>query len=52
MGYDIMLCEDGVTRAVEVVNGVMTDPSAGYEKRKFEEEQKKEKEEKKNKPAH
>ena len=44
MGYDIMLCEDGVTRAVEVVNGVMTDPSAGYEKRKFEEEQKKEKE--------
>jgi hypothetical protein len=53
MGYDIMLCEDGVTRAVPVVNGVMEDPSAGYEKRKFEEEKQKEKElkeEKKNKP--
>jgi len=53
MGYDIMLCEDGVTRAVPVVNGVKEDPSAGYEKRKFEEEKKKEKElenEKKNRP--
>ena len=53
MGYDIMLCEDGVTRAVPVVNGVMEDPTAGYEKKKFEEEKKKEKEleqEKKNKP--
>ena len=53
MGYDIMLCEDGVTRAVPVVNGVMEDPSAGYEKRKLEEEKKKEKElenKKKNRP--
>ena len=51
--YDIMLCEDGMTRAVPVVNGIKEDPSVGYEKRKFEEEQKKEKElekEKKNKP--
>ena len=53
MGYDIMLCEDGVTRAVPVVNGVMEDPTSGYEKKKYEEEKKKEKEldqEKKNKP--
>ena len=53
MGYDIMLCEDGVTRAVPVVNGVKEDPSAGYEKRKLEEEKKKEKElenKKKNRP--
>ena len=35
--YDIMICEDGMTRAVPVVNGEMKDPSAGYEKRKFEE---------------
>ena len=51
--YDIMSCEDGVTRAVPVVDGVPQDPTVGYEKRKFEEEQKKEKElekEKKNRP--
>ena len=42
MGYDIMLCEDGVTRAVPVVNGVKEDPSAGYEKRKRIRKRKKE----------
>lgn len=29
MSYDIMLCEDGVTRAVEVINGIPKDPSLG-----------------------
>jgi len=51
--YDIMLCEDGVTRAVPVVDGVKEDSSAGYEKIKLGEEKQKEKElkeEKKNRP--
>lgn len=51
--YDIMLCEDGVARAVPVVNGVLQDPSIGYEQKRLEEEKKKEKElekEKKNRP--
>ena len=25
--YDLMLCDDGVTRAVPIVNGVKEDPS-------------------------
>ena len=29
MGYDIMLCSDGVTRAVEVIKGKLQDPSIG-----------------------
>jgi hypothetical protein len=29
MGYDIMLCSDGVTRAVEVIKGKLQDPSLG-----------------------
>jgi len=41
--YDLMICDDGTTRAVEVVNGVMVDPTKG--KPKVEE-----KEEKKEKP--
>ena len=38
--YDLLLCDDGVTRAVEVVGGVMTDPSKGKPKveEKVEEE--------------
>ncbi len=51
--YDIMLCEDGVARAVPVVNGVLQDPSIGYEQKRLEEEKKKEKElenEKKKRP--
>ena len=51
--YDIMSCEDGVTRAVPVVDGVPQDPSIGYEQKRLEEEKKKEKElekEKKNRP--
>ena len=37
--YDIMTCDDGVTRAVPVVDGVMVDPSL-KEKAKRELEQK------------
>ena len=39
--YDLMLCEDGVSRAVEIVNGVLVDPSIGKPKveEKVEEEQ-------------
>ena len=38
--YELMLCDDGVTRAVELVNGVMVDPSKGKPKveEKVEEE--------------
>ena len=38
--YDLLLCDDGVTRAVEVVGGVMTDPAKGKPKveEKVEEE--------------
>ena len=50
MGYDLMLCEDGVTRAVPIINGVMEDPSIGYEKKQAEEERQKEKEKQKSKP--
>ena len=37
--YDIMTCDDGITRAVPVVDGVMVDPSL-KEKAKREQEQK------------
>ena len=47
--YDIMLCEDGVTRAVPVIDGVPQDPSFGYEKKKIEEEKEEIAKEKKNK---
>lgn len=38
--YDLMICDDGTTRAVEVVNGVMVDPTKGKPKveKKVEEE--------------
>lgn len=41
--YDLMLCEDGISRAVEIVNGSPIDPSIAM----IEEEKKKPKEEKK-----
>ena len=47
--YDIMLCEDGVTRAVAVIDGTPQDPSLGYEKKKIEEEKEEKAKEKKNK---
>ena len=37
MIYEIMKCNDGVTRAVKVVNGVKVDPSIGAEKVDVEE---------------
>ena len=48
--YEIMLCEDGVTRAVEVVKGTLIDPSLGSLKKAKEEEAKEAKEVKKEKP--
>ena len=38
--YDLMLCDDGVTRAVEIVSGIPVDPSKGKPKveKKVEEE--------------
>ena len=42
--YDIMLCEDGVVRGVPFVNGILQDPSIGWEKKQLEEEKQKEKE--------
>ena len=48
--YEIMLCEDGVTRAVEVVKGTLIDPSLGSLKKAKEEEAKETKEVKKEKP--
>jgi hypothetical protein len=41
MIYEIMKCNDGVTRAVKVVNGVKVDPSIGVEKVDVEETPKK-----------
>ena len=41
--YDLMLCHDGITRAVEIVNGSPKDPS-------YVNQWKKPKEEKKEKP--
>ena len=46
MEYDIMLCEDGVTRAVEMVNGTRKDPSLGSLKKEKELEVKEVKKEK------
>ena len=37
MSHEIMLCEDGVTRAVEVVKGTLIDPSLGSLKKAREE---------------
>ena len=42
MSHEIMLCEDGVTRAVEVVKGTLIDPSLGSLKKAKEEEEAKE----------
>ena len=50
MSHEIMLCEDGVTRAVEVVKGTLIDPSLGSLKKAKEEEAKETKEVKKEKP--
>ena len=50
MRHEIMLCEDGVTRAVEVVKGTLIDPSLGSLKKAKEEEAKEAKEVKKEKP--
>ena len=50
MSHEIMLCEDGVTRAVEVVKGTLIDPSLGSLKKAKEEEAKEAKEVKKEKP--
>ena len=50
MSREIMLCEDGVTRAVEVVKGTLIDPSLGSLKKAKEEEAKQAKEVKKEKP--
>ena len=38
--YDLMICDDGITRAVEIVDGAMVDPSKGKPKveEKVEEE--------------
>ena len=44
--YDLMLCDDGVTRAVPIVNGIKKDPSLNKPK-----EEKKEEKEEKNKPV-
>ena len=41
--YDIMRCEDGVTRAVPVVDGCMVDPSIKIREEQQKEEKKKEK---------
>ena len=46
MSHEIMLCEDGVTRAVEVVNGTPIDPSLGSLKKAREEAVKEVKKEK------
>ena len=46
MSHEIMLCEDGVTRAVEVVKGTLIDPSLGSLKKAREEEAKEVKKEK------
>ena len=46
MSHEIMLCEDGVTRAVEVVKGTLIDPSLGSLKKAKEEEAKEVKKEK------
>ena len=46
MSHEIMLCEDGVTRAVEVVKGTLIDPSLGSLKKAREEEVKEVKKEK------
>ena len=44
--YDLMLCDDGVTRAVPIVNGIKKDPSLNKPK-----EEKKQEKEEKNKPV-
>ena len=41
--YDIMRCEDGVTRAVPIVDGSMVDPSIKIKEEQQKEEKKKEK---------
>ena len=41
--YDIMRCEDGVTRAVPIVDGSMVDPSIKIREEQQKEEKKKEK---------
>ena len=41
--YDIMRCEDGVTRAVRIVDGSMVDPSIKIREEQQKEEKKKEK---------
>jgi len=46
MSHEIMLCEDGVTRAVEVVKGTLIDPSLGSLKKAREEAVKEVKKEK------
>ena len=46
MSHEIMLCEDGVTRAVEVVKGTLIDPSLGSLKKAKEEAVKEVKKEK------
>ena len=46
MSHEIMLCEDGVTRAVEVVKGTLIDPSLGSLKKAKEEAAKEVKKEK------
>jgi len=38
--YDLMLCDDGVSRAVEIVNGVKVDPSLNKPKEKEKKEEK------------
>ena len=46
MSHEIILCEDGMTRAVEVVNGTPIDPSLGSLKKAREEAVKEVKKEK------